>query len=276
MNPKQIYIELCIEQINLINKNIDRNRYKPIYTDLYFLNHIYSLLNDVNSWKSLQNLYNFKHKTHYKTIYNKFCLWSKQNIFKNALISFYNKYYKRRTNLLICDATCINNVYGSENIGVNPEYIKHNISKLSIICDKNKYIHSTILCNVKNKYKKYSTLEHEINVIKNHCNDIIHVNNNSKYYLLIGDKGYITSENIKINNKNVKRIFPKRNNSKKKNNKKNKQYLKNHRYKVEHVNASLKKYARINTRKERLSKYFYSFIYIASLLHNVKVFNKLK
>ena len=276
MDPKQIYIELCVEQINLINKNIDRNRYKPIYTDLYFLNHIYSLLNDVNSWKSLQNLYNFKHKTHYKTIYNKFCLWSKQNIFKNAFINFYTKYYKKSINLFICDATCINNIYGSENIGVNTEYIKHNISKLSIFCDKNKYIHSTILCDVKNKYKKYSTLEHEINVVKKHCTDVIHVNNNSKYYLLIADKGYISSENIKINNKNVKRIFPKRNNSKKKNNNKNKQYLKNHRFKIEHVNASIKKYARINTRKEKLSKYFYSFIYIASLLHNVKVFNKLK
>ena len=73
------------------------------------------------------------------------------------------------------------------------EYIKHNISKLSIICDKNKYIHFAILCNVKNKYKKYSTLEHEINIVKKYCIDIIHVNNNSKYYLLIADKEYITS-----------------------------------------------------------------------------------
>ena len=47
---------------------------------------------------------------------------------------------------------------------------------------------------------------------------LIHLNNNSKYYLLIVDKGYITSVNIKINNKNVKRIFPKRINSNKKNN----------------------------------------------------------
>ena len=40
MDPKQIYIELCIEEINIINKNIDRNRYKPKHTDLYFLNHM--------------------------------------------------------------------------------------------------------------------------------------------------------------------------------------------------------------------------------------------
>lgn len=275
MEPKQIYIELCIEQINLINKNIDRNRYKPKYTDLYFLNHIYSLLNDVNSWKSLQNLYNFKHKTHYKTIYNKFCLWSKQNIFKNALINFYIKYYKRSTKLLICDATCINNLYGHDKVGLNPEYKKHNVSKLSIICDKNKFIFSTILCNVKNMYERYSTLEHELNVVKRHCDDISYVNNNSNYYKLIADKGYISNTQCTINNKNVKRIFPKRSNSKVKSSKNDKIMLKIHRYKIEHVNASLKKCTRINTRKERFSKYFYSFIYIASLLHNIKVFNKL-
>ena len=275
MDPKQIFTDLCIEQINLINININRNRYTPKYSDLYFLNHIYSLLNDVNSWNSLQNLHQFKYKNHYKTIYNKFCLWTKQNIFKNAFNMFYTKYYKQHLNLLICDATCINNVYGSENIGVNPEYNKHNISKLSIISDKNKYIHSTILCNVNKKYERYSTLEHEINVVERHCTDLNHINNNSKYFLLIADKGYITSKNIKINNKYVKRIFPKRNNSKKKNNNMDKKYLKNHRFKIEHVNASIKKFSRINTRKDSLSKNFYSFIYIASLIHNIKVFNKI-
>ena len=96
-------------------------------------------------------------------------------------------------------------MYKSENIWVNPEYIKHNISKLSIICDKNKYINSVIYVISK------------INIVKKHCIDIIHVDNNLKYYLLIADKGYITSKNIKINNKNVKRIFPKIINSKKKN-----------------------------------------------------------
>ena len=35
------------------------------------------------------------------------------------LLIFTKKYYKRSTNLLICDATCINNVYVSENIGVS-------------------------------------------------------------------------------------------------------------------------------------------------------------
>ena len=93
----------------------------------------------------------------------------------------------------------------------------------------------------KNKYKKYSTLEHELNIIKRHCDDMTYVNNKSKYYMLIADKGYISSELTKINNKNVIRILPKKSNSKIKNTIKNKKFLKDHRYKIENVNASLKK-----------------------------------
>ena len=68
-----------------------------------------------------------------------------------------------------------------------------------------------------------------------------YVNNKSKYYMLIADKGYISSEPMKINNKNVIRILPKKSNSKIKNTIKNKKFLKDHRYKIENVNASLKK-----------------------------------
>ena len=93
--------------------------------------------------------------------------------------------------------------------------------------------------------------------------------------MLIADKGYISSELTKINNKNVIRILPKKSNSKIKNTIKNKKFLKDHRYKIENVNASLKKNARFNTRKDKLSKNFYSFIYIASLVHNIKIYNKL-
>ena len=41
MNNKNLYIKLCLEQINIVNKNINRNRYKSKYSDEYFLNHIY-------------------------------------------------------------------------------------------------------------------------------------------------------------------------------------------------------------------------------------------
>ena len=114
-----------------------------------------------------------------------------------------------------------------------------------------------------------------MNILFRHCTDITYVNNDANYYKLIADKGYITSEKITINNKNVKRVFPKRYNSKVKSTENEKKMLKSHRYKIEHVNASLKKFTRINIRKERLSAYFYSFIYIGSLINNINIFNKL-
>ena len=112
-------------------------------------------------------------------------------------------------------------------------YIKLCLEQINIV---NKNINRN-----KNKYKKYSTLEHELNIIKRHCDDMTYVNNKSKYYMLIADKGYISSEPMKINNKNVIRILPKKSNSKIKNTIKNKKFLKDHRYKIENVNASLKK-----------------------------------
>lgn len=82
--------------------------------------------------------------------------------------------------MLICDATCINNLYGSDKVGVNPEYKKHNISKLSLICDINQFILLPILCPIKNKFTNYSTLQHESTIIDSHVLDLIHVNTNSK------------------------------------------------------------------------------------------------
>jgi len=60
-------------------------------------------------------------------------------VFYNA---FYNYYYKQNTNLLLIDATSINNKYGSEYIVINPEYRKKKITKLSIISNKSNFIHS--------------------------------------------------------------------------------------------------------------------------------------
>ena len=93
------------------------------------------MLNDVNNWKFLSNLkiYKSNYKYHYKTIYNKFCLWTSLNVFKNA---FYNYKTIIYSNLLLIDVVSINNKYGSENIVINVEYKKKKITKLSIISNK--------------------------------------------------------------------------------------------------------------------------------------------
>ena len=83
--------------------------------------------------------YNSNFKYHYKTVYNKFLYWTKNNVFNNA---FYNYHFKQNTNLLLIDATYINNKYSSENVVINHEYKKKKITKLSIVSNKNNFIHS--------------------------------------------------------------------------------------------------------------------------------------
>ncbi len=133
-------IELCLIEIDKLNINIDKNRYKSKYTNEYYLNFIFYILNDINKWSFTTKLkeWHTSFKYHYKTIYNKFLYWSKNFIFKKA---FYNYLFNNNTNLLLIDATLINNKYGSENIVINPEY-KKKVTKLSIVCNDKNFIHS--------------------------------------------------------------------------------------------------------------------------------------
>ena len=43
-------LKLCLIEIDKLNVNIDRNRYKVKYSDKYYLNFIFYMLNDVNNW----------------------------------------------------------------------------------------------------------------------------------------------------------------------------------------------------------------------------------
>ena len=141
---------------------------------------IFFMLNDVNNWKFLSNLkiYKSNYKYHYKTIYNKFCLWTSLNVFKNA---FYNYKTIINSNLLLIDATSINNKYGSENIVINVEYKKKKITKLSIISNKQCFIYSVIPFDIKNINIAYSTSVNDVKMIKKSIDEIKDINNNSKY-----------------------------------------------------------------------------------------------
>jgi hypothetical protein len=47
------FFELCLIEINKININIDINRYKIKYSNQYYLNFIFYMLNDINNWHIL-------------------------------------------------------------------------------------------------------------------------------------------------------------------------------------------------------------------------------
>jgi len=260
--------ELCLIEIDKLNQNIDRKRYKVKYSDEYYLNFIFYILNDINRWSFIVNLkdYNSKFKFHYKTIYNKFLFWSKNKVFYHA---FYNYYFKQNTNLLFIDATSINNKYGSEYIVINPEYRKKKITKLSVVSNKDNFIHSVEVFEIKNENEKYNTSIHDVKMI-NKSLDKVFVNNKSKYFNLLGDKAYKTKENYKLNKKNIKIITPDKSNTINKNTKfKNKKLKK--RIKVENAINNLKRYERVKTRKDRNIITYMSWVYIASLINNLNV-----
>ena len=62
-------------------------------------------------------------------------------------------FIKSNTNLLLIDATSINNKYGSDSIVINYEYKKKKITKLSIISNQFNFIHSIEVFDLKTKNK---------------------------------------------------------------------------------------------------------------------------
>ncbi len=68
--------------------------------------------------------------------------------------------------MLLIDATSINNKYGSERLVVNPEYKKEKITKLSIVTNKNNFIHSIEVFDLKIKNENYNVSVHDVKMIK--------------------------------------------------------------------------------------------------------------
>lgn len=264
----QELIKLCLIEINKLNKNINKNRYKVKYSDEYYLNFILYMLNDINRWSFISKLkdYNSNFKFHYKTIYNKFVYWSKKDIFKNA---FYNYRFKSNTNLLLIDATSINNKYGSESLIINPELKKKKITKLSVVSNNNNFIHSIEVFDLKTKNENYNTGVHDVKMIKKSL-EKIKINNESNYFYLLGDKAYKTKEIIKLDNKIIKIITPDKKNTKVKNTNFINEKLKK-RIKIENVINKLKFFERVKTRKDRNINNYMSWIYISSLINNINV-----
>lgn len=261
-------IELCLIEINKLNVNIDKNRYKSKYTNEYYLNFIFYMLNDINKWSFITKLkeYNSSFKYHYKTIYNKFLYWSKNFVFKKA---FYNYLFNNNTNLLLIDTTSINNKFGTEDIVINPEYKKKKVTKLSIVSNNKNFIHSIEVFNLKTKNDNYNTAVHDSKMISQSLKNI-KIKNESKYFYLLGDKAYKTKDNYELNNKNIKIITPDKKNAKNKNCNFNNNKLKK-RIKVENVINKLKRFERIKTRKDKNINTYMSWVYISALINNINV-----
>ena len=247
------------------------------YSLEYYLDKFTLILNDYVTWKSLKNKTD-AFKFHWKTIYNEFNKWSKDNIFEEAFNNFINdKYFKiskvkkdKKINLFI-DATKIVNKLGSEGISIDCENKKKNVTSLTVICDQNKLPLSVRPIDINRKiYNNRSTSKHEINNVQKTL-DKINLKSNLKDYIavnLTGDKAYITQKKYKFNNRELKMTTPKRKNQKIKNTPKEKELLKD-RHNIENVFAYIKKNNRTMVRKDKKLHNYLSFIYMTMIENHI-------
>jgi hypothetical protein len=275
----KVYKSCVLEIANNAYKNVRKRKYKLDY----YLNKFLLLLNELNKWQSLSVIDEIPNQKdfHWKTIYNEFNKWSKDNIFKIAFEKFINTNYfnhsrvrqNKKLNLFI-DVTKIHNLKGSEGITINNEYAKKNITPLTVICDKDKLPIGISVLKPKTVYS---------NGRKTSCHDVTGVQDAldsiklkiPKYVKcnVIGDKGYISSNKFFIGTHSINLTTPKRKNQKIKTSKPAKKKLKE-RYKIENLFATIKANERINVRHERKLINYLSFVYTSFLIEHIKHYIK--
>ena len=102
IKKKEHYISIILKIIDIVDPEIRKKK----YTNEYYLNMIFLLLDSVVNWKNLMLLTPNNKKYHYKTIYNKFTKWSHLNVFKYAF-KIYNS---------------LKTPFGSTKVGIVPKW----------------------------------------------------------------------------------------------------------------------------------------------------------
>ena len=110
---------------------------KPKYSNEYLLNNILECNLNYQSWSKYGralNKYTQLPKFHNKYLNEIYVRWSSLGIFKVAYKNIINDNLNYDTiNLkLNTDVTCISNMNGKEQIEINPEYVKKNVTKVEM------------------------------------------------------------------------------------------------------------------------------------------------
>ena len=275
MNPdiyKLIDKEFVDEFVILVNKTCKMHR-RPKYSTVYYLYNIILVLTELQTWKSLKLLHINKCANHYKTIQDKHLIWSKLNLYELTYKNLNEKYHqqklKKSSNLtLFIDSTNIYNKNGQENIGYGENFKKQE-SKISAICDSNKNIYSlTLVSSTIKEGTIKKTLPNDSKTIMSSVTNLLKTNIKYRSLNLVGDKGYATKEQEKIQlklNYKINLIYPHKKNQTTKTPISHKKLLK-YRYVIENVFAKLKSYNRICCRKDKLECTFMGFAYLSAML----------
>ena len=140
---------------------------KPQYEPVYYIACFILVKNNLQKWEDLVHSRYYQgsifNKKHWKSIENKYRLWCKFDVFKiacNKLINMmhplltYNYSKKKEDLILLIDVVKINNKRGSQNIGINSEYPKKNVTELLSISHN---IHTICVLPLQSKIKIYDT-----------------------------------------------------------------------------------------------------------------------
>jgi hypothetical protein len=168
------YIKIILEVVKETFPEVRKRKYSlEYYLDKFII--VYSKL---SKWQDLDSHYDSKlPENHWNTINNEFRKWCKYNIFETAYkrlltLGYYKLPYikKSKTMNLFIDVTKINNKLGSENVGVNCEYKKKNITALQFIVDEYKIplgVMPLELNNIKNTEYKNNNKNKKNNTKRN-------------------------------------------------------------------------------------------------------------
>ena len=257
MEFNEEYQNLILEQVSLLCPNKRTSK----YSNEYYLEKIIHVLRDVVSWNSLQKVFKFKQKTHYKTIQDIHFKWATAEVFKKAHTKLIetkklSKINSSTTLNLFIDSTAIFNKTGQELVNYG-EYKKKKTTKISVICNENKDILDVTF---------YKGSEHDTKTIEPSLQNIINTTSFRKINLT-GDLGYLSNlkKRTELKDKKIILITPTRKNMRRRTTKIEKNHL-HKRYLVENSIQTLKRFNRISVRKDKLIKTYSSFVYLALIL----------
>jgi hypothetical protein len=245
------------------------NKYKPPkhntkYSNSYYLTHIFNVLGDAVSWKSLMKFKSISSNSeyHYKTINKIHIEWARNGVYESA----YNKTLKLNKNCHITpnnyiDGTLIINKSGVENIGYGcGESRKKKFTSITCVCNENtkpiSIINNTTYTKKLDNNTTIKTLPHDSKTI---IPSIKYINKTPPYNL-VGDAGFISNTSKLPSNVNL--ITVKRKNQHTQNTSEEKAILKN-RYKIENMFAKIKRFNRIHVRRDKLIVSYMGFVYLA-------------
>lgn len=217
--------------LDAVNTLFTRQR-KSKYTNEYLINNILECCLNYQSWSNyghtLNNYTNLP-KFHHKYLNEIYLCWSSLGVFELAYKNLLNDNldYDNKNLNLNTDVTCISNMYGKENIGVNPEYPKKHVTKLALLNTFNNTPISVFPISNNKILKTHNTLHNDKSSIQPLLNNIlINVNTNGNININ-ADKAYISKDQYIYKNKSIKVITPSREKTSKQAKKEIKVLLKN-------------------------------------------------